>query len=439
MVDYKDIDPFERQVMESLGYGWVSQGEGSWQKGEISGPIDDDTMTVTAWKGAIPNKPSLRPHIWDQKISEINNSRTSIFDNNHDDDSVTPFSDYEKNVYREASVKSLKYTSEIEIKLNEQLNIISNDIEKAENTYKDKINGLSLIDNSKYQLVLSKLYFQHQNINILTKEAKKRRVHAEWIQINDENILNSKDRPSAAWRQQRAINGQKSLAKLAEKQAIQDDIDQSRQILAHFESNILVNRENVRRLTEEENIDKEGSEIKDAIKFTAGFYQTLTDKYGEKSSVIARELALAAKGKQIRNVDEALKSYDKYKDSLNKKFGLKDREAIALALESVDRDLMAKNLDKFSKAFGIVGKVIDVVDIAKEFKYGKETGNWRPLLVKLETLAIGKGAISLVAFIFGVMTASPLGILGFSLLMVMTSTLISEELVEKVNENILSI
>ncbi len=192
-------------------------------------------------------------------------------------------------------------------------------------------------------------------------------------------------------------------------------------------------------MTEEENIDKEGSEIKDAIKFTAGFYQTLTDKYGEKSSVIARELALAAKGKQIRNVDEALKSYDKYKDSLNKKFGLKDREAIALALESVDRDLMAKNLDKFSKAFGIVGKVIDVVDIAKEFKYGKETGNWRPLLVKLETLAIGKGAISLVAFIFGVMTASPLGILGFSLLMVMTSTLISEELVEKVNENILSI
>ncbi|CNJ78026.1 Uncharacterised protein [Yersinia mollaretii] len=136
MVDYKDIDPFERQVMESLGYSWVSQGEGSWQKGEISGPMDADTMTVTGWRGAIPKNPSMSPRIWDQKISELNNFKTSIFDNEHDDDSVEPFSDHIKNEYRTASAKSLKYTSEIESELNEQLHVISNDINKIEDEYK---------------------------------------------------------------------------------------------------------------------------------------------------------------------------------------------------------------------------------------------------------------------------------------------------------------
>lgn len=179
--------------------------------------------------------------------------------------------------------------------------------------------------------------------------------------------------------------------------------------------------------------------VKDAVKFTADFYKTVTEKYGEKSSKIAQELAEAAKGKQIRSVDEALKAFDKYKDVLNKKFSVKDREAIAKALESLDRNLMAKNLAKFSKAFGVVGKAIDGVDVVKEINNGMDTGNWRPLLVKLETLAVGKGAASLVAFTFGVMTASPLGILGFGLLMVITSTLINDELMEKINKYVLGL
>ncbi|EKN4689907.1 colicin-like pore-forming protein [Yersinia ruckeri] len=186
-------------------------------------------------------------------------------------------------------------------------------------------------------------------------------------------------------------------------------------------------------------IVKEENNIKDAVKFTANFYQTVTEKYGEQSAKIARELADAAKGKQIRSVDEALKAFDKYKDVLNKKFSVKDREAIAKALKSVDRKLMAKNLAKFSKAFGLVGKAVDGVDVVKEINNGMDTGDWRPLLIKLETLAVGRGAASLVAFTFGVMTASPLGILGFGLLMVITSTLINDKLIEKINKYVLSL
>ncbi|MHB9812991.1 colicin-like pore-forming protein [Escherichia coli] len=37
----------------------------------------------------------------------------------------------------------------------------------------------------------------------------------------------------------------------------------------------------------------------------------------------------------MRNANEAIKAFDRYKDVLNKKFSVSDREAIAKALESL--------------------------------------------------------------------------------------------------------
>lgn len=179
--------------------------------------------------------------------------------------------------------------------------------------------------------------------------------------------------------------------------------------------------------------------VKDAVKFTADFYKELTSKYGDNASKIAQELADTAKGKQIRNVDEALKAFDQYKDVLNKKFSAKDREAIAKALESVDRNLMAKNLAKFSKALGVTSKVIDGIDIVVEFKKAVRTDIWRPFFVKLETLAAGAGASWLVAFAFAVLTATPLGIVGFVFLIAIVGFLINDELIEKINKDVLGV
>lgn len=179
--------------------------------------------------------------------------------------------------------------------------------------------------------------------------------------------------------------------------------------------------------------------VKDTVKFTADFYKELTSKYGDNASKIAQELADTAKGKQIRNVDEALKAFDQYKNVLNKKFSAKDREAIAKALESVDRGLMAKNLAKFSKAFGVTSKVIDGIDIVVEFKKAVRTDIWRPFFVKLETLAAGAGASWLVAFAFAALTATPLGIVGFGFLIAIVGFLINDELIEKINKDVLGV
>ncbi|HDL7749426.1 TPA: hypothetical protein PXP51_001773 [Yersinia enterocolitica] len=177
--------------------------------------------------------------------------------------------------------------------------------------------------------------------------------------------------------------------------------------------------------------------VKDAVKFTADFYKELTSKYGDNASKIAQEQADTAKGKQIRNVDEALKAFDQYKNVLNKKFSAKDREAIAKALESIDRGLMAKNLAKFSKALGVTSKVIDGIDIVVEFKKAVRTDIWRPFFVKLETLAAGTGASWLVAF--AVLTTTPLGIVGFGFLIAIVGYLINDELIEKINKDVLRV
>lgn len=180
--------------------------------------------------------------------------------------------------------------------------------------------------------------------------------------------------------------------------------------------------------------DEEAVDVKSAIKFSADFYKELTEKLGEQSSKVAQELAAAAKGKQIPNAEAAIKAFDKYKDVLNKKFSVKDREAIKKALASLNRDEMGKNFAKFSKAFKFVGNSVDVYDVAVEFQKATDTNNYRPFFIKLETLAAGRVATAITAFAFSLIVGTPMGILGFALIMTVVGVMVDEKLIAKVNK-----
>ncbi|MBC3435871.1 hypothetical protein HU735_10645 [Pseudomonas sp. BW16M2] len=183
----------------------------------------------------------------------------------------------------------------------------------------------------------------------------------------------------------------------------------------------------------------DADQIKDAVKFTADFYKDLTAKFGDKASALAKELADKAQGKRIRNAQEALKAFDQYKDILDKKFSAKDRQAIANALEALDKERMAKDLARFSKAFGSVGNVMDFVDLATEARKATQTGNWTPFFVKAETILAGKAATAAVAVMFGMLTGASLGIVGFALVMAITSALVTDERVAKLNAFIMAL
>lgn len=145
-------------------------------------------------------------------------------------------------------------------------------------------------------------------------------------------------------------------------------------------------------------------------------------------------MAESAKGKTIRSSEQAIKAYDTYKDVLDRKFSVQDRQAIANALGTLDQQMMASSLSKFGKALGFAGHAIDVWELTAEAKKSAENGNWTPFYIKIETLLAGQAAGAILGLTFGLTMATPIGILGFALLMAITGLLIDEELVSQVND-----
>lgn len=181
---------------------------------------------------------------------------------------------------------------------------------------------------------------------------------------------------------------------------------------------------------------QEAADLQDGIKLTADFYSELTGKYSQRATALAQELAEQAKGKIIRNVDQALAAYDRYRSSLSAKFSTADRAVIVNALNSVDQARMASQLSKMSKAFGYYGKAADAISVFQEVKKAFETDNWRPALVKIEALTAGKVAAALTAFAFSIILGLPLGIIGFALIMALVGAFVNEQLMESINSRL---
>ncbi|WP_318386255.1 colicin-like pore-forming protein [Enterobacter sp.] len=60
---------------------------------------------------------------------------------------------------------------------------------------------------------------------------------------------------------------------------------------------------------------KERTVMQEAIKLTSDFYKEVGLKYGAKQSAIAQDLAAAAKGKAMKNVDQAMAAFTKIRRS----------------------------------------------------------------------------------------------------------------------------
>lgn len=202
-----------------------------------------------------------------------------------------------------------------------------------------------------------------------------------------------------------------------------------------IESNISSQKEKIKQAEiEVKKVEDEFSQVKDAVKFTADFYQSVFKSYGEKAEQLAKALADQARGNKIRNIEDALKAYEKHKANINKKINAKDRKAIATALESVKVADIANNFKRFSKGMLHTSSVIDFADWTTELYKATETGNWRPFFVKTEAIVAGRAATVVVAFMFSVLLSNPIGLLGYGLIMAIAGYLINDEMVEKANQ-----
>ncbi|EAT2521868.1 colicin-10 [Salmonella enterica] len=237
------------------------------------------------------------------------------------------------------------------------------------------------------------------------------------------------------------IKGRIGRKMQAKSQAIVDDKKRIYSDAENVLNTMTVNRNlKAQQVTDAENelkvaIDNlNSSQMKNAVDATVSFYQTLTEKYGEKYSLIAQELAEKSKGKKIGNVDEALAAFEKYKDVLDKKFSKADRDAIVNALKSFNYDDWAKHLDQFAKYLKITGHVSFGYDVVSDVLKASETGDWKPLFITLEQKVLDTGMSYLVVLMFSLIAGTTLGIFGVAIITAILCSFVDKYILNALND-----
>ncbi|WP_413482251.1 colicin-like pore-forming protein [Morganella psychrotolerans] len=403
---YEDTTPFERDVMTSMGYHWKGEG---WQKATDNG----DTMVVTGWVGDIPTEPGQYTHTWDRDLADINSSPNPVWDD-ADDGWMHPVDEDIRKEHRDDSARKLDYLTKLEAEIRKDITEITSNINK---TKEQNENTNDVLENATLILIIKKLQLQKERIINLLNEARKRTSDTERKRLSDESwFYNSELNRRMQDKTQGEIKKEWENGK-----AIKKEIDSQAQTIKTAENNV-------------KKAEDEFNQVKTAVKFTADFYKEIFKVHGEKAEQLAKALADQAKGKKIRNADDALKAYEKHKANINKKINSQDRKAIAAALESIKLADIAKNFKQFSRGMGILGHTINAFDWVSELIKAVKTDNWRPFFVKTEVIVAGNAATIVVAFVFSILLGNPVGLLGYGLIMAGAGALINDELVENANQ-----
>lgn len=171
-----------------------------------------------------------------------------------------------------------------------------------------------------------------------------------------------------------------------------------------------------------------------AAKFAIDVSEKISELYGKRAEELAKEIALKAKGKKIRNINDAAAEYEKHRNNIDKKINAKDRLAIAHYLDYLDVRQAAVTFNKLAKSMHYAGNAVYVYQLYNEMKQAIRTNNWRPFYVKAETILVGMGATAVCGLALSFLTGGPLGIIAFGFILAGVSVLIDDKLIEKVNK-----
>lgn len=403
---YEDTTPFERDVMTSMGYHWKGEG---WQKASDNG----ETMIVTGWTGDIPADSGRITHIWDQNIADMNTSPNPVWDD-ADDGWMHPVDEEIRKERREGSARKLEYLTKLEEDINKDISEIIKNIAEVNEKIK---NASDVLESATLNVIVKKFQLQKEKVINLLNEARKRKSDAERKRLSDE-----------AWFYNSELNRRMQDKTHGE---IKKEWEKGKSITKE----IVLQDERI-KAAENDVIKEEDefSQVKTAVKFTADFYKEVFKMYGEKAERLAKMLAEQAKGKIIRNADDAAKSWEKHRANPDKKINSQDRAAIAKWLESADVKVAAENFKRFSKGMGYTSKFIDLANWSTSLYNAIQTGDWRPFFVKTETIAAGMAATVVVAFAFSMLIGNPVGLIMYGLIMAGVGFVIDDKFVEKANQ-----
>ncbi|HEN3601655.1 TPA: hypothetical protein U5E25_003139 [Yersinia enterocolitica] len=196
--------------------------------------------------------------------------------------------------------------------------------------------------------------------------------------------------------------------------------------------------------TENKELDEK---LKNDTKLLAEVIRDITRKHSDELGKIAGKLSQNIKGRKIRNYQDAIASMEKFQNGRYFKLAQDDRNALADAVKAMDKRTLADNLGRLSAASGLLAKGFIVEVFFSKIEEGFRTGNWKPLMLEIEAMALsGVAAAAMTRYIpyivlglaahvpmlFPPADAYALAIFGIAIL----ASLIDAELVDKFNNEI---
>lgn len=180
-------------------------------------------------------------------------------------------------------------------------------------------------------------------------------------------------------------------------------------------------------------------DVNNVIGKVADFYKEVTSKYSSSFSKQAQNLAESVKGKKIKNAQDALRTFEKYKNQLNSKVSAADRAAIGRALDAVNRAELSKTLAQYSKAFGIVSYSVNGLSLYDAYSKAVKTGQWSGFYAEVDKQLLGIVAAELTAFAFSVIATTSVGIIGFGLIMLLVAAAVDKLDYDAFNKSVLGL
>jgi len=187
--------------------------------------------------------------------------------------------------------------------------------------------------------------------------------------------------------------------------------------------------------------DKQKEAYLSSVNFVAGANEKALQKYGSQLSGIAKDLQANVTGKNVRSYKEAIATFEKFKSNPRAQLNAQDRQAIATALNALDKATFADSVNRLGKAFGVVGKIVQAQSLYEKTVHGVLVDDWKPLMLELESIALGIGAGAIIAFITAIFLApfatSAAGILTVSVLMAGAASYLDAKKVDEINNFIM--
>ncbi|EOM2808276.1 MULTISPECIES: colicin-like pore-forming protein [Serratia] len=191
---------------------------------------------------------------------------------------------------------------------------------------------------------------------------------------------------------------------------------------------------------------------KDALMKTSELVAAAGEKVGEhlgdKYKAVAKQIADDIKnfqGKKLRSFDDAMASLNKITLNPAMKINKADKEAIVNAWKHVNATDTANKLGNLARAFKVADVALKVEKVREKSIEGYETGNWKPLMLEVESWVLSgvatAAALGLLGLILSAVPITGLPLTALTILGIITisylSSLIDDKIAEKINNEII--